>query len=223
MIITNLFYIFDSSLFLAPFPFFIIILLIILIVSFFWPKGQLISIVLRFFSGFKSEVDHVISNPKKGCYIFIISIFISLSLYNFIAMFPHIFSFTSHLIVTLPISYSLWVGVIVFRVCHGLKFFLAHLIPTGTPTLLIRFISLVELLSNLIRPLALTFRLTANMMAGHLLLSLIVRAMLKLSFLASCRGSLVRVLLVFIELGVSLIQAYVFSVLLLLYLSQRRY
>lgn len=97
---------------------------------------------------------------------------------------------------------------------------MSHLIPTGTPLALISFIVLVEILSNLIRPLALTFRLTANMMAGHLLMSLIGGALISLPFSFMLLGSMVQSLLVFIELGVSVIQAYVFSTLLLLYLSE---
>ena len=97
---------------------------------------------------------------------------------------------------------------------------MSHLIPTGTPLALISFIVLVEILSNLIRPLALTFRLTANMMAGHLLMSLIGGALISLPFSFMLLGSVVQSLLVFIELGVSIIQAYVFSTLLLLYLSE---
>jgi F-type H+-transporting ATPase subunit a len=82
------------------------------------------------------------------------------------------------------------------------------------------FMVLVEVLRNLIRPLALTFRLTANMMAGHLLISLIGGALIRLPFSFMVLGSLVQSLLVFMELGVSVIQAYVFSTLLLLYLSE---
>jgi len=85
---------------------------------------------------------------------------------------------------------------------------------------LIRFIVIVEILSNLIRPLALTFRLTANIIAGHLLISLIGGALISLPFSFILLGSLVQSLLVLMELGVSLIQSYVFSTLLLLYLRE---
>jgi F-type H+-transporting ATPase subunit a len=69
--------------------------------------------------------------------------------------------------------------------------------------------------------LALTFRLTANIIAGHLLISLIGRALINLSFLLILRGGVVQSLLVIIELGVSFIQSYVFCTLLILYLSER--
>src|SRR5690606_31246713 len=103
------------------------------------------------------------------------------------------------------------------------KHFLSHLIPVGTPLALLSFIVVVEILRNFIRPLALTFRLTANIIAGHLLMSLIGRALITLPFSFILLGSFVQSLLVFIELGVSLIQAYVFSTLLLLYLSEREH
>jgi F-type H+-transporting ATPase subunit a len=80
--------------------------------------------------------------------------------------------------------------------------------------------SLVEILSNFIRPLALTFRLTANIMAGHLLISLIGGALIFLPVSLMILGSSVQILLVFMELGVSIIQAYVFSTLLILYISE---
>jgi len=82
------------------------------------------------------------------------------------------------------------------------------------------FIVIVEVLSNFIRPLALTFRLTANIIAGHLLISLIGGTLINLSFSFILLGSLIQSLLVIMELGVSVIQAYVFSTLLMLYISE---
>lgn len=186
----------------------------------FWLGGSLFSSFYGLLSTVKKEIDYVLKNPVKGCYLFIGSIFITVGLYNFLALFPHVFSVTSHILVTLPFSYSFWSGIIIFRWVSSLKHFLAHLIPVGTPLALIRFMVLVEVLRNLIRPLALTFRLTANIMAGHLLISLIGGALISLPFSFMVLGSLVQSLLVFIELGVSVIQAYVFSTLLLLYLSE---
>ena len=178
----------------------------------------------NFFVGFfylaKGEMDYVLSDGFKGFYLFIGSIFITISLYNFLALFPFLFSFTSHLLVTLPLACSFWLGIIIFRWVSSLKHFLAHLIPEGTPLGLISFMVLVEVLRNLIRPIALTFRLTANIIAGHLLISLIGGALVGLSLVPMLTGSFFQLLLVFMEIGVSLIQAYVFSTLLLLYLSE---
>lgn len=220
LIITNLFSIFDPSIRLLSLSWLICFIFLIFIPSCFWIEGVSILIFTNYLFIIKKEIDYVLNNPVKGCYIFIGSIFLSISFYNFLALFPHIFSTTSHLVVTLPFSYSFWLGIIIFRWVKSLKYFLAHLIPVGTPLALIRFIVIVEILSNLIRPLALTFRLTANIIAGHLLISLIGGALISLPFSFILLGSLVQSLLVLMELGVSLIQSYVFSTLLLLYLRE---
>jgi len=220
MIITNLFSIFDPSLSLFSFSWFMCLFVLLLLPRAYWLGGSLFSSLYGVLSTVKKEMDYVLKNPVKGCYVFIGSIFITVGLYNFLALFPHVFSVTSHILVTLPFSYSFWSGIIIFSWISSLKHFLAHLIPVGTPLALISFMVLVEVLRNLIRPLALTFRLTANMMAGHLLISLIGGALIRLPFSFMLLGSLVQSLLVFIELGVSVIQAYVFSTLLLLYLSE---
>lgn len=194
--------------------------MLLLLPSFYWADGFLFSIFYFLLGAVKGEMNYVLRKPVKGCYTFIGSIFFLVVLYNFLALFPHVFSLTSHMLVTLPLSYSFWFGIIIFSWVSSLKHFLSHLIPAGTPMALISFMVIVEVLRNLIRPLALTFRLTANIIAGHLLISLIGGALIGLSFSFMVLGSLVQSLLVFMELGVSVIQAYVFSTLLLLYLSE---
>uniref|UniRef100_UPI00315D5CFD ATP synthase F0 subunit 6 n=1 Tax=Sancassania mycophaga TaxID=3127633 RepID=UPI00315D5CFD len=220
MMMTNLFSIFDPSLSLFSFSWIMCIFVLLILPGVFWLGGSLYSFFFGLLSTVKKEMDYVLKHPVKGCYVFIGSIFITVGLYNFLALFPHVFSVTSHMLVTLPFSYSFWSGIIIFSWISSLKHFLSHLIPVGTPLALMSFMVLVEVLSNLIRPLALTFRLTANMMAGHLLMSLIGGALISLPFSFMVLGSLVQSLLVFMELGVSVIQAYVFSTLLLLYLSE---
>lgn len=221
--ITSLFSIFDPSLSLFSFSLLFRLLPLLLLPPIFWgarSSYSLFSLVILFVKG---EVGYVLHNPVKGCFSFIGGIFIFIVVNNFLALFPFIFSMTSHMMVTLPVSYSLWLGVIIFRLVKSFKHFLAHLIPVGTPLALMRFIVLVEILRNFIRPIALTFRLTANIIAGHLLISLIGGALLGLPIISLLVGSILQFLLVCIELGVSIIQSYVFSTLLLLYLSEREH
>lgn len=220
MIITNLFSIFDPSLRIFSISWITCLFVLLFLPGLYWIRGSMYSFIFSIVSIVKKEIDYVLKHPVKGSYSFIGSIFITIALYNFLALFPFIFSVTSHILVTLPFSYSFWLGIIIFRWVRSLKHFLAHLIPVGTPVALIRFMVLVEILRNFIRPLALTFRLTANIMAGHLLMSLIGGALISLPFRFIVLGSLVQSLLVFMELGVSIIQAYVFSTLLLLYMSE---
>nr|QDE09836.1 ATP synthase F0 subunit 6 [Psoroptes ovis] len=216
----NLFSIFDPSLSVFSFFWFVCFFVLMFMPPLYWVNGMFSFHYKNLMSFSKNEVDSSVSKVSTGVYKMVCMIFVSIMLYNFCAIFPHIFSITSHLLVTIPLAYSFWLGIIFFSLFKSLKDFLIHLIPVGTPMGLISFMVMVELLSNFIRPLALTFRLTANMMVGHLLMSLIGGAVLFLPALGLLMGSMAQSLLVFMELGVSLIQAYVFSTLLLLYLSE---
>uniref|UniRef100_A0A8D2GDA8 ATP synthase F(0) complex subunit a n=1 Tax=Theropithecus gelada TaxID=9565 RepID=A0A8D2GDA8_THEGE len=98
---------------------------------------------------------------------------------------------------------------------------LAHLLPQGTPTQLIPILVIIETLSLLIQPVALALRLTANITAGRLLIHLIGNAVLVLStisFSAALLTSMLLTLLTILEMAVALIQAYVFTLLVSLYL-----
>lgn len=218
--ITNLFSLFDPSLRIFSLSWTTCFFLILFLPRLFWTWGSFFSFFNIFLITLKKEIDYVLRKTVKGNYSFIGIIFITVALYNFLALFPFIYSATSHLLVTLPLSYVFWLRIIVFSWVRSFKHFLSHLIPVGTPVALMSFIVLVEILSNLIRPLALTFRLTANIMAGHLLISLIGGTLIRLPFRFIFIGSFIQSLLVFIEIGVSIIQAYVFSTLLVLYLSE---
>lgn len=218
--ITNLFSIFDPSLRMFSSSWVTCLLVLLLLPNFYWTSSVVVSFFGGVFSFSRKEVDCSLPYTVKGSYLMISSIFLIICLFNFLALFPYVFSVTSHILVTLPYSFSFWLGIILFSWFNQVKEFLSHLIPVGTPVALIRFMVLVEIIRNFIRPLALTFRLTANMIAGHLLMSLIGGALISLPFSYMLLGSLLEILLVVIELGVSIIQAYVFSTLLLLYISE---
>ena len=93
------------------------------------------------------------------------------------------------------------------------------MVPLGTPYVLINLMVIIELISNIIRPITLSVRLTANMIAGHLLLSLLRNSSLQSVYFFSL-SSLGLVLLTILELRVALIQAYVFSMLITLYSTE---
>lgn len=218
--IINLFSIFDPSLSMFSFSWVVCYFIFVIFPSIYWVGGHFSLSFLGLFYFRKNEVDYGLAKISKGVYKFILGVFVLILFYNFFAIFPHVFSITSHLLLTFPLAYRFWVGIIFFSFFKSLSDFLVHLIPVGTPLGLISFIVLVELLRNLIRPMALMFRLTANIMAGHLLIRLIGSFVLTFPFYFLFLGGLFQRLLVFMELGVSVIQAYVFSTLLLLYLSE---
>ena len=139
---------------------------------------------------------------------------------NFLGLVPYIFTASRHLSFTLALRVSSWAGYIVYSSVKNPSRFLAHLVPNGTPKVLIPFIVIIELIRSLIRPITLGVRLAANIVAGHLLLVL-VRCnapffsyfILRLAF----RGLLV---LIVLEVAVSFIQSYVFISLSSLYIRE---
>ena len=92
-----------------------------------------------------------------------------------------------------------------------------HLVPQGTPNVLIPFIVLIESIRNIIRPITLTIRLTANIIAGHLLLTLLRRLGCKIPLILIPILLLIQIILLILESAVAIIQSYVFSVLITLY------
>ncbi|UAT98639.1 ATP synthase subunit 6 (mitochondrion) [Muscidifurax raptorellus] len=145
------------------------------------------------------------------------TLFILIMLNNFIGLFPYIFTSTSHLSISLSISLTLWLSMMLFGWINYTNHMFTHLVPQGTPTLLMSFMVLIETISNFIRPITLAVRLSANIIAGHLLMTLISSTGSKLSMMLLMLMLFSQMILVVLELCVSVIQAYVFSILSMLY------
>lgn len=97
---------------------------------------------------------------------------------------------------------------------------LAHLVPSGTPTFLISFIVLIEITRNLIRPITLCVRLTANLIAGHLLMTLLGDILTSISYLSRIIIIVAPLILTTLETAVAGIQAYVFITLITIYTTE---
>lgn len=136
---------------------------------------------------------------------------------NFIGLFPYIFTRSRHLIFRLSISLPLWIRFIWFGWLYNTNHIFIHIIPQGTPNILIPFIVLIETISNIIRPWTLSIRLSANIIAGHLLLTLLGNTETNLNLLLLIFIIIIQNILFILEISVSLIQAYVFSILRILY------
>nr|BBN80005.1 ATP synthase F0 subunit 6 [Grandidierella fasciata] len=159
-------------------------------------------------------------NKLPNSLVLILSVFVFIMLNNIMGLMPYVFTSTSHMSTTVVMALSLWIGMML----HGWMFnttnLLVHLAPKGTPAILMPFMVLIETISNLIRPLTLSIRLAANMIAGHLLITLLTSVTpftpgLFLPLLLSAQFSLN-----ILEMAVAFIQAYVFSVLITLYASE---
>lgn len=156
-------------------------------------------------------------NREKGCSFIFISLFSLILFNNFLGLFPYIFTRTSHLTLTLSLALPLWITFIIYGWLNHTQHIFAHLVPQGTPRVLIPFIVCIETIRNIIRPGTLAVRLTANIIAGHLLLTLIGNTGNSLSLIILNVLILRQILLLILEAAVSIIQSYVFAVLSTLY------
>lgn len=153
----------------------------------------------------------------RGTTFIFISLFSLILFNNFLGLFPYIFTRTSHITITLSLAIPLWLGFIIFGWLNNTKHIFIHLIPQGTPTVLIPFIVLIETIRNIIRPGTLAIRLSANIIAGHLLLTLLGNTGNSLSTFLISFLIITQLLLLTLESAVAIIQAYVFTILRTLY------
>merc|ERR1719357_1599951 len=135
---------------------------------------------------------------------------------------PYIFTRISHFSITLTLSLPLWLGRILLSIIYQYNNLLAHLVPTGTPRFLIPVIVIIERVRNVIRPAILAIRLAANIVAGHLLLTLLGSQGPILTLVPLIGLIIGLVLLLLLEVGVACIQSYVFTILRSLYLNELR-
>nr|AFQ62147.1 ATP synthase F0 subunit 6 [Noteridae sp. MJTNT-2012] len=156
----------------------------------------------------------------KGSTLMFISLFSLILFNNLMGLFPYIYTSSSHLSMTLGLALPLWLTFMIFGWVNNTINMFAHLVPQGTPPALMPFMVCIETISNLIRPITLSVRLAANMIAGHLLLCLLGSTGPKLPQSMLMILILTQILLLTLEFAVSIIQSYVFSVLSTLYSSE---
>ena len=155
-----------------------------------------------------------------GATFLTICLFINIFLNNFLGLFPYIFTSSAHGSFTLALALPLWVGHMTMAIFLNFEASIRHFVPLNTPGPLMPFIALIELVRRIIRPITLAIRLTANMIAGHLLLGLLREK------ITNARGVRLLILilpliaLLILELAVALIQGYVFALLSSLYLEE---
>nr|YP_009133001.1 ATP synthase F0 subunit 6 [Graphium chironides]AKB92516.1 ATP synthase F0 subunit 6 [Graphium chironides]WAN81406.1 ATP synthase F0 subunit 6 [Graphium chironides]WEA76585.1 ATP synthase F0 subunit 6 [Graphium leechi]WEF74849.1 ATP synthase F0 subunit 6 [Graphium chironides] len=159
-------------------------------------------------------------NSFKGSTFIFISLFSFVLFNNFLGLFPYIFTSTSHLTISLSISLTLWLSFMFYGWINNSQHMFIHMIPQGTPGILMPFMVLIETISNIIRPGTLAVRLTANMIAGHLLLTLLSSTGNNMSFYMLFILIFLQILLLILESAVAIIQSYVISILSTLYSSE---
>nr|YP_009252143.1 ATP synthase F0 subunit 6 [Callosciurus adamsi]ALP86358.1 ATP synthase F0 subunit 6 [Callosciurus adamsi] len=153
--------------------------------------------------------------------LMLISLILFIGSTNLLGLLPHSFTPTTQLSMNLGMAIPLWAGAVITGFRYKTKASLAHFLPQGTPAPLIPMLIIIETISLFIQPMALAVRLTANITAGHLLMHLIGGATLVLVSISPPTAMItfiILILLTLLEFAVALIQAYVFTLLVSLYL-----
>merc|ERR1719348_2555263 len=156
----------------------------------------------------------------QGTMFLYIRLFFFIIFSNFIGLFPYIFTRTRHISLTLTIALPLWLGKMILSIIFQYNNLLCHLVPIGTPRFLMPIIVIIESVRNIIRPLTLSIRLAANIVAGHLLLTLLGSQAPNLNMISLSILFIRLYLLLILEVAVACIQSYVFTILNSLYLNE---
>ena len=155
----------------------------------------------------------------KPYFPFIFSLFMFILFCNMLGMLPYAFTVTSHIIVTFALAATIFIGVtIIGFIKHGLGY-LKLFVPSGVPLVLLPFIVIIEIISYLSRPLSLSVRLFANMMAGHTMLKVFGGFVISLGVIGGWLPLSFTVALTGLEILIAFLQAYVFAILTCIYLN----
>nr|ACN11830.1 ATP synthase subunit 6 [Hemiarius sona]ACN11832.1 ATP synthase subunit 6 [Hemiarius sona] len=186
-------------------------------------NNRLISIQSWFIKTFTQQLLTPLNPGGHKWAMILTSLMIFILTLNMLGLLPYTFTPTTQLSLNMGLAVPLWLATIIIGMRNQPTVALGHLLPEGTPTPLIPILIIIETISLFIRPLALGVRLTANLTAGHLLIQLISTATITLMPLMTTMAmftAILLVLLTLLEIAVAFIQAYVFVLLLSLYLQE---
>nr|QBZ38151.1 ATP synthase F0 subunit 6 [Matsumuramata muiri] len=215
--LTNLFSSFDPSTTLNfQFNWMSLVLILIVIPNKFWilesRNSMMKIIILKFIN---KEMNFIFFN--KQIINMLKSIFLLILIVNLSGLIPYTFTPTSHLSISMSLGLPLWISFMTYSWMNFTNMMFTHLLPTNTPPMIAPFMVLVESLSNLIRPISLSVRLTANMIAGHLMMTLLGNIN-KINLMPLIL--IIQLVLLMFEISVAFIQAYVFTILMTMYSSE---
>jgi F-type H+-transporting ATPase subunit a len=164
-------------------------------------------------------INDTAGSGAKSFFPFIFTLFMFVLFCNMIGMLPYSFTVTSHIIVTFMLAATIFIGVtIIGFIKHGIKY-LELFVPKGVPIILLPLIIVIEIISYLSRPVSLSVRLFANMMAGHTMLKVFGGFVISLGLLGGWLPLSFSVALTGLEILVAFLQAYVFAILTCIYLN----
>nr|YP_009641629.1 ATP synthase F0 subunit 6 [Nocomis micropogon]QBZ37635.1 ATP synthase F0 subunit 6 [Nocomis micropogon]QWE36661.1 ATP synthase F0 subunit 6 [Nocomis micropogon] len=188
-----------------------------------WMNNRLITAQTWFVNQFTKQLMMPLNMGGHKWALLLTSLMMFLITINVLGLLPYTFTPTTQLSLNMGFAVPLWLATVIIGMRNQPTIALGHLLPEGTPIPLIPVLIIIETISLLIRPLALGVRLTANLTAGHLLIQLIATAVFVLMPMMPTVAILtaaVLFLLTLLEVAVAMIQAYVFVLLLSLYLQE---
>nr|YP_009034419.1 ATP synthase F0 subunit 6 [Fistularia petimba]BAO84750.1 ATPase subunit 6 [Fistularia petimba] len=188
-----------------------------------WINNRLLTLQNWFINRFTQQILLPLSLGGHKWALLLTSLMIFLITINMLGLLPYTYTPTTQLSLNLGFAVPLWLATVIIGMRNQPTHALGHLLPEGTPTLLIPILIIIETISLFIRPVALGVRLTANLTAGHLLIQLIATGafvLLPLMPTVAILTSILLFLLTLLEVAVAMIQAYVFVLLLSLYLQE---
>jgi len=164
-------------------------------------------------------INDTAGSSAKSFFPFIFTLFMFVLFANMVGMLPYSFTVTSHIIVTFVLAAIVFIGVTILGfIKHGFKY-LELFVPKGVPIILLPLIVIIEIISYLSRPVSLSVRLFANMMAGHTMLKVFGGFVISLGLLGGWLPLGFSVALTGLEILVAFLQAYVFAILTCIYLN----
>nr|WNH37003.1 ATP synthase F0 subunit 6 [Erotelis smaragdus] len=188
-----------------------------------WLNNRLLTLQNWFINQFTHQLMTPLNTPAHKWATIFASLMLFLMSLNMLGLLPYTFTPTTQLSMNMGFAVPLWMATVLIGMRNQPTIALGHLLPEGTPTPLIPVLIIIETISLFIRPLALGVRLTANLTAGHLLIQLIATAafvLLPLMPTVALLTMIILFLLTILEVAVAMIQAYVFVLLLSLYLQE---
>nr|NP_739872.1 ATP synthase F0 subunit 6 [Anoplogaster cornuta]BAC23429.1 ATPase subunit 6 [Anoplogaster cornuta] len=188
-----------------------------------WLNNRLLSLQGWFINRFAQQLMLPLNPGGHKWALLLTALMIFLITINLLGLLPYTFTPTTQLSLNMGFAVPLWLATVVIGMRNQPTHALGHLLPEGTPTALIPTLIIIETISLFIRPLALGVRLTANLTAGHLLIQLIamgINALVSVMPTTALIMSVLLLLMTLLEVAVAMIQAYVFVLLLSLYLQE---
>nr|UCC42864.1 ATP synthase F0 subunit 6 [Geisha distinctissima] len=213
---TSLFASFDPSSKFMQMNWMIMLMSISTIPMMFWVTPSRTNMIKKMIE--KKLSSEMWNNTKhKEMILMTTSFFMMILVNNMMGLFPYTFTPTSHPSLTLSLALPTWLMMMIYGWMNHTKKMFIHLLPTGTPGPIMPMMIMIETVGNIIRPLSLSIRLTANMIAGHLLMTLLGN-MNESKMLIIVMP--MKMMLMSFETAISMIQAYVFATLVSLYSSE---